>query len=212
MRTGWCDTHKNAVLLARRFEDVGIQMLTVHGRTREQGYKGFAEYDTIAAVKQAVKLPVVANGDITSPEKARDVLAYTGADAIMVGRAAQGRPWIFREIAHFLATGEHLAPPWWPRCGPAAGASARPLQPVRRGTGVRSARKHIAWYLRSLPGGRPDNTSTPSRTAGAMAGRGRLFDALGSRWSACRRRRWKPTLRKWPHEPAEPKHRTVRAR
>jgi tRNA-dihydrouridine synthase B len=111
MRTGWCDTHKNAVLLARRFEDVGIQMLTVHGRTREQGYKGFAEYDTIAAVKQAVKLPVVANGDITSPEKARDVLAYTGADAIMVGRAAQGRPWIFREIAHFLATGEHLAPP-----------------------------------------------------------------------------------------------------
>ncbi len=111
MRTGWCDTHKNAVLLARQFEDVGIQMLTVHGRTREQGYKGFAEYDTIAAVKQAVKVPVVANGDINSPEKARDVLAYTGADAIMVGRAAQGRPWIFREIAHFLATGEHMAAP-----------------------------------------------------------------------------------------------------
>lgn len=111
MRTGWCQEHKNAVALARQFESVGIQMLTVHGRTREQGYKGHAEYDTIAAVKAAVKVPVVANGDITSPEKARDVLAATGADAIMIGRAAQGRPWIFREIGHFLATGEYLAPP-----------------------------------------------------------------------------------------------------
>ena len=93
MRTGWSQEHKNAVALARQFEAVGIQMLTVHGRTREQGYRGMAEYDTIAAVKQAVRVPVVANGDITSPEKARDVLAATGADAIMVGRAAQGRPW-----------------------------------------------------------------------------------------------------------------------
>ena len=116
MRTGWCQQHKNAVSLARQFESIGIQMLTVHGRTREQGYKGQAEYDTIAAVKAAVKVPVVANGDITSPEKARDVLAYTGADAIMIGRAAQGRPWIFREIGHFLDTGEHLAHPWWARC------------------------------------------------------------------------------------------------
>ncbi len=154
MRTGWCQEHKNAVALARQFESVGIQMLTVHGRTREQGYKGHAEYDTIAAVKTAVKVPVVANGDITSPEKARDVLAATGADAIMIGRAAQGRPWIFREIGHFLATGEHLAPPL--------------VAEVRRLlldhlqdhyslygelTGVRSARKHIAWYLRALPGG-----------------------------------------------------------
>ena len=154
MRTGWCQEHKNAVALARQFESVGIQMLTVHGRTREQGYKGHAEYDTIAAVKAAVKVPVVANGDITSPEKARDVLAVTGADAIRIGRAAQGRPWIFREIGHFLATGEHLAPPL--------------VAEVRRLlldhlqdhyslygelTGVRSARKHIAWYLRALPGG-----------------------------------------------------------
>lgn len=154
MRTGWCQEHKNAVALARQFESVGIQMLTVHGRTREQGYKGHAEYDTIAAVKAAVKVPVVANGDITSPEKARDVLAATGADAIMIGRAAQGRPWIFREVGHFLATGEHLAPPL--------------VAEVRRLlldhlhdhyslygelTGVRSARKHIAWYLRALPGG-----------------------------------------------------------
>ena len=154
MRTGWCDEHKNAIALARQFEDVGIQMLTVHGRTREQGYKGFAEYDTIAAVKQAVNVPVVANGDINSPEKARDVLAYTGADAIMVGRAAQGRPWIFREIGHFLATGEHLAPPL---VSELRSLLLEHLQDHYRlygeGTGVRSARKHIAWYLRALPGG-----------------------------------------------------------
>ena len=154
MRTGWCQQHKNAVSLARQFEAVGIQMLTVHGRTREQGYKGQAEYDTIAAVKAAVRVPVVANGDITSPEKARQVLAATGADAIMVGRAAQGRPWIFREIGHFLTTGEHLAPPLV--------AELRRLlldhlhdhySLYGEGTGVRSARKHIAWYLRALPGG-----------------------------------------------------------
>ena len=154
MRTGWCQEHKNAVTLARQFEAVGIQMLTVHGRTREQGYKGQAEYDTIAAVKAAVKVPVVANGDIASPEKAREVLAYTGADALMVGRAAQGRPWIFREIGHFLATGEHLAPPLV--------AEVRRLlldhlqdhyRLYGEGTGVRSARKHIAWYVRGLPGG-----------------------------------------------------------
>ena len=154
MRTGWCASHKNAEVLARQFEDVGIQMLTVHGRTREQGYKGFAEYDTIAAVKQAVRVPVVANGDITSPEKARDVLAYTGADAVMVGRAAQGRPWIFREIGHFLDTGTHMAPPLV--------AEVRRLllehlhdhyRLYGELTGVRSARKHIAWYVRQLPGG-----------------------------------------------------------
>ena len=154
MRTGWCQEHKNAVQLARQFEAVGIQMLTVHGRTREQGYKGHAEYDTIAAVKAAVGVPVVANGDITTPEKARDVLAATGADAIMIGRAAQGRPWIFREIEHFLATGEHLAPPLV--------AEVRRLlldhlhdhyRLYGEQTGVRSARKHIAWYLRALPGG-----------------------------------------------------------
>ncbi|MDQ3272114.1 MAG: tRNA dihydrouridine synthase DusB, partial [Pseudomonadota bacterium] len=93
MRTGWAESHKNAVTLARAFESAGVQMLAVHGRTRAQGYKGQAEYDTIAAVKTAVRIPVVANGDIATPEKTRDVLAYTGADAIMVGRAAQGRPW-----------------------------------------------------------------------------------------------------------------------
>ena len=154
MRTGWCQTEKNALIIARAAESAGVQMVTVHGRTREQGYKGAAEYDTIAAVKAALRIPVVANGDITSPEKALAVLRATGADALMVGRAAQGRPWIFREIAHYLATGEHLAPPL--------------VVEVQRllldhledhyalygeYTGVRSARKHIAWYVRALPGG-----------------------------------------------------------
>ncbi|WP_313572401.1 tRNA dihydrouridine synthase DusB [Comamonas terrigena] len=183
MRTGWCDAHRNAEQLARRFEDVGIQMLTVHGRTREQGYKGFAEYDTIAAVKQAVKLPVVANGDITSPEKARDVLAYTGADAVMVGRAAQGRPWIFREIAHFLDTGTHLAPPT------VAEVRELLLEHLQDHyglygelTGVRSARKHIAWYVRSLPGGdelrRHINTIDDCQAQWQAVAS--YFDALGS--------------------------------
>jgi tRNA-dihydrouridine synthase B len=154
MRTGWCQTEKNAVQLARAAQDTGVQMVTVHGRTREQGYRGAAEYDTIAAVKAALSIPVVANGDIDSPEKARAVLAATGADAIMVGRAAQGRPWIFREIAHFMATGEHLAQPLV--------AEVKQLLLVHlqdhyrlygEFAGVRSARKHIGWYVRELPGG-----------------------------------------------------------
>ena len=154
MRTGWCQTEKNALSIARAAESAGVQMVTVHGRTREQGYKGLAEYDTVAAVKAALKIPVVANGDIDSPEKARAVLQYTGADALMIGRAAQGRPWIFREIAHYLATGEHLASPLV--------AEVRRLllahldehhELYGERTGVRSARKHIGWYVRTLPGG-----------------------------------------------------------
>jgi tRNA-dihydrouridine synthase B len=154
MRTGWCDTEKNALVLAKAFENVGIQMVTVHGRTREQGYKGFAEYDTVAAVKAAVKIPVVANGDIDSPEKALLVFKHTGAEALMVGRAAQGRPWIFREIVHFLATGEHLAPPL---VAEVKRALLEHLQDhyglYGELTGVRSARKHIGWYVRDLPEG-----------------------------------------------------------
>jgi tRNA-dihydrouridine synthase B len=156
MRTGWCAGVRNAPTLALAAEAAGVQMLTVHGRTREQGYKGQAEYDTVAHIKSRVRIPVVANGDIDSPEQAREVLRRTGADAIMIGRAAQGRPWIFREIAHYLATGEQLAPPL--------------VVEVRRlllehledhyalygeYTGVRSARKHIGWYVRALPGGEP---------------------------------------------------------
>jgi tRNA-dihydrouridine synthase B len=154
MRTGWSHTQRNALVLAKAFENVGIQMITIHGRTREQGYTGFAEYDTVAAVKAALNIPVVANGDIDSPEKARDVLKYTGADAVMVGRAAQGRPWIFREIVHFLATGEHLAPPLVAEVKRALLAHLQDHYGLYGElTGVRSARKHIGWYVKDLPGG-----------------------------------------------------------
>jgi tRNA-dihydrouridine synthase B len=154
MRTGWCERERNALALARAAEGAGVAMITVHGRTREQGYKGCAEYDTIAAVKAALRIPVVANGDIDSPAKARAVLQHTRADALMIGRAAQGRPWIFRELAHYLATGEHLAPP-----------ATRDVRQwliehlhdhyalYGEDTGVRSARKHIGWAVRALPGG-----------------------------------------------------------
>jgi len=154
MRTGWSHTQKNALVLAKAFQDVGIQMITIHGRTREQGYAGFAEYDTVAAVKAELTIPVVANGDIDSPEKARDVLKYTGADAVMVGRAAQGRPWIFREMVHFLATGEHLAPPLVVEVKRALLAHLQDHYTLYGElTGVRSARKHIGWYVKDLPGG-----------------------------------------------------------
>ena len=154
MRTGWCDTERNALALARAAQEAGIALLTVHGRTREQGYSGQAEHDTTAAVKAALRIPVVANGDIDSPHKARQVLRHTGADAVMIGRAAQGRPWIFREVAHFLATGQLLPPP-------ATADVARWLGEhlldhyalYGEATGVRSARKHIGWAVRALPGG-----------------------------------------------------------
>lgn len=153
-RTGWNRENKNALAIARIAEDAGIAMLTLHGRTRADGYTGDAEYDTIAAVKQSVLIPVVANGDITTPEKAKFVLDYTGADAVMVGRAAQGRPWIFREIDHFLQTGNHLPAPTI--------AEVRALMDEHLRAhygfygdylGVRTARKHIGWYVRDLPGG-----------------------------------------------------------
>jgi tRNA-dihydrouridine synthase B len=154
MRTGWCDAERNAVRVARAAESAGVAMVTVHGRTREQGYKGLAEYDTVAAVKAALNIPVVANGDIDSPRKARLVLDRTGADAVMIGRAAQGRPWIFREIAHFLATGEELPAP------EVVQAKAWLVEHLNdhyalygEFTGVRSARKHIGWAVRGLPGG-----------------------------------------------------------
>ena len=154
MRTGRNEAEKNAMALARRAEQAGIAMLTVHGRTREQGFKGLAEYDTVAAVKAALMIPVVANGDIDSPQKARDVLAYTKADALMIGRAAQGRPWIFREIAHFLSTGQQLAPPSTSEAAAWLRAHLHDHYALYGETsGVRSARKHIGWALRELPGG-----------------------------------------------------------
>ncbi len=154
IRTGWSPEQRNGLEIARIAEDAGIQALAVHGRTRACKFGGQAEYDSIAAIKAAVSIPVIANGDITGAEKARQVLEHTGADAVMVGRAAQGRPWIFREIEHYLRTGEQLAPP-----------SLMDLQDLMLEhleqlylfygdyMGVRIARKHVGWYLTTLPGG-----------------------------------------------------------
>ena len=154
IRTGWDKDHRNGVAIARMAESAGIQLLAVHGRTRACMYQGDAEYDTIAAIKAAVRIPVVANGDIDSPTKAKQVLAHTGADGVMIGRAAQGNPWIFREIAHYLATGELLPPP------PTAEIRATLLEHLHNlyafygeYTGVRMARKHISWYSKGLIGG-----------------------------------------------------------
>ncbi|MEJ5989682.1 tRNA dihydrouridine synthase DusB [Ramlibacter sp. PS3R-8] len=184
MRTGWSRENRNALVLARAFEDIGIRLLTVHGRTREQGYRGEAEYETVAAVKAAVRIPVVANGDIRSPRRAREVLAATGADAVMIGRAAQGRPWIFREIVHFLATGTELAAPL---VAEVQRALVEHLQDhyglYGEFTGVRSARKHIGWYVRSLPGGEAFRAEMNAieDSAGQLAAVVRFFDALGAR-------------------------------
>ena len=151
IRTGWCPESRNGVEVARIAEDAGVQMLTVHGRTRECRFMGDVEYDTIAAIKNTVGIPVIANGDITSPERARHVLDYTGADGVMIGRAAQGNPWIFRQIDHYLNTGEYLP--------------ASPLQEVRQVLlkhmtqlhelygdfrGVLFARKHVGWYTEHI--------------------------------------------------------------
>lgn len=153
IRTGWDREHRNALAIARLAEQSGIAMLTVHGRTRADLYRGDAEYDTIAAVKAAVRIPVVANGDIISPHKAHAVLAATGADAIMIGRAAQGRPWLFREIAHFLQTGELLLPPLIDEIQQVMNEHLEDHYAFYgEFTGVRTARKHIGWYTRGLSG------------------------------------------------------------
>jgi tRNA-dihydrouridine synthase B len=153
IRTGWDRDHRNALMVARIAESSGIQALAIHGRTRACGYTGEAEYDTIAAVKAEIRIPVIANGDITTPERVKQVLEYTKADAVMIGRAAQGRPWMFREISHYLETGRHLPPP-------AVGEIHRVLVAHLHDlygfygelTGVRVARKHISWYTKGLAG------------------------------------------------------------
>lgn len=147
IRTGWDRDNRNAVNIARIAEQAGIQALAIHGRTRADAYKGEAEYDTIAEVKSRIVIPVIANGDINSPEKARHVLDYTGADAVMIGRAAQGRPWIFREIDHYLNTGSLLAEPSLPEIRDILIEHLDNLYAFYgEYTGVRMARKHISWY------------------------------------------------------------------
>ncbi len=148
IRTGWDPDNRNGVEIARIAEDCGIAALAVHGRTRACLYKGEAEYDTIRAIKQAVSIPVVANGDIDSPEKARYVLDYTGVDAVMIGRAAQGRPWIFREIRHFLETGTKLPPPEREEVRTLMNEHVTNLHRFYGAyLGARIARKHVGWYL-----------------------------------------------------------------
>ncbi len=154
IRTGWDPEHRNGLEIARIAEDSGIQALAIHGRTRACKFSGDAEYTTIRRIKQAISIPVIANGDIDSPIKAKQVLAFTGADGIMVGRAAQGRPWIFREIGHFLQTGEEPAKPsidW------IESLLLHHLQQLYEFygeyQGIRIARKHLAWYSKGHPGG-----------------------------------------------------------
>jgi len=183
IRTGAHPGARNAPTIARIAQDAGVAALTVHGRTRACAFVGAVEYDTIAAVKRAVTIPVIANGDIETPAAARAVLACTGADALMIGRAAQGRPWIFREIAHFLATGALLPPP--------TVEEARSLIFLHLAdhyafygeeAGVRIARKHLGWYTEALAGGvafrREANAATTvNEQRGALE---RFFDGLAS--------------------------------
>ncbi|MEK7708221.1 MAG: tRNA dihydrouridine synthase DusB [Pseudomonadota bacterium] len=153
IRTGWDKQHKNALAIAHIAENSGIQALAIHGRTRACAYTGTAEYDTIAAVKAAAKIPIIANGDITTPEKAKYILAYTKADAVMIGRAAQGRPWIFREINHFLATDQYLQPPEVAEIHQVLINHLHDLYNFYgEYSGVRIARKHISWYTKGLVG------------------------------------------------------------
>jgi tRNA-dihydrouridine synthase B len=174
IRTGWTPEHRNCVEIAQLAENCGIQAITIHGRTRACLFNGNAEYDSIRAVKQSVAIPVIANGDITDPHKARAVLDYTGADALMIGRAAQGRPWIFREIQHYLDTGELLPPP------PLGEVKRLLIEHVRKlhdfygpSKGFRIARKHVSWYLQEHA---PDNQFR--RTFNAIEDAGEQLEAL----------------------------------
>lgn len=152
-RTGWNSTNRNAPTIARIAEESGVRAIAIHGRTRADQYRGDAEYDTIAMVKAQVKIPLIANGDITTPQKARFVLDYTKADGLMIGRAAQGRPWIFREIEHYLTTGELLPPPRVIEIHAILRQHLADLYAFYgEDTGVRIARKHIAWYTKGITG------------------------------------------------------------
>jgi len=153
IRTGYDRTRRNAVAIAKIAQDAGIAALTVHGRTREDHYEGEAEYETIAAVKRAARIPVIANGDVTSARKAADVLRATGADAVMIGRGALGNPWIFKEISHFLATGTTSVPPSFEEVGATLLEHLDELHAFYgAGRGVRVARKHIQWYCQDHAG------------------------------------------------------------
>jgi len=181
-RTGWGPANRNALSVTKIAEESGVQLLSLHGRTRACGFSGRAEYETIREVKRRTRLPVVANGDITTPEEARKVLDYTGADGIMVGRAAQGRPWIFREIEHHLSTGEKLPPPLVSEIHSVLVAHLHDLYAFYGlETGVKIARKHISWYTKGLAGSasfrhRMNRLETCGEQLGAVD---EFFDRLG---------------------------------
>jgi len=152
IRTGWDAGHRNGPAIARLAEAAGIAALAVHGRTRDQQYTGTAEYDTIAEIKSRLSIPVIANGDVDSPRKAAEVLRRTGCDAVMIGRAAQGRPWIFREVSHYLATGALLPEPALPEVRDVLIGHLQQLHAFYgEQSGVRIARKHLGWYAKDRP-------------------------------------------------------------
>jgi tRNA-dihydrouridine synthase B len=185
MRTGWHAEHRNALSLARAAEAAGVAMVTVHGRTREQGYGGHAEHHTVAAVKAALRIPVVANGDIGSAQQACDVLARTGADAVMIGRAAQGRPWIFQEIAHFMARGSLPPPPLVTDVQRWLTAHLHDHYALYgEHTGMRTARKHIGWAVAGLPGGQSfrDHMNTLQSCDDQLHALGQFFAELASQF------------------------------
>jgi len=183
MRTGPDPERRNAVRIAKLAESAGIAAVAIHGRTRACAFTGAVEYETIRAVKQAVSIPVVANGDISTPQQGREVLERTGADALMIGRAAQGRPWIFREILHFLVHGVELAPP---TVAEARAIVARHLDEhyafYGHEAGARIARKHIGWYAKDLAGGETlrREVNAAESTAAQIAAVNRFFDGLAA--------------------------------
>jgi tRNA-dihydrouridine synthase B len=192
IRTGWDRDHRNGVAVARIAEAAGIAALAVHGRTRADLYQGQAEYETIAAIKAAVRIPVIANGDVDSPAKARAVLDATGCDAVMIGRAAQGRPWIFREIAHFLATGETLAPPSPPEIRDILLGHLDELHAFHGEVqGVRIARKHLGWYVRQAEGQDADGraSSAPASASKHSSGAEAFRAVVNRAESAAEQRR-----------------------
>lgn len=187
-RTGWDHQHKNAPQIARIAEDCGVRAIAIHGRTRSDQYRGEAEYDTIAQVKTQVAIPVIANGDIDSPQKARQVLEYTGADGLMIGRAAQGRPWLFREIEHYLRTGELLPPPHVAEIHAILKKHLADLYAFYgEDVGAKVARKHIGWYTKGIAGAARFRQAMNQLTtvAGQLAATDEFFAAQAANQDLC---------------------------